>query len=115
MRLLASILLFGFIWLHVQPIDMAYMPIAQHTSDCCSDTSDANKGCEAEGNGCCGSGGCNPIASHCPVCAGVALPVGRFTIDRGSVTDHAGQHFGVVELTLVSYYLTDILHPPEVC
>lgn len=116
MRLLASILLLGFVWLHVQPIAVAYMPVAQHTSDCCGKTGEASTdGCEGDHKGCCAGGGCNPMASHCPVCAGVALPVGKFTFDRSGVAEHYLQHFGTTELTLVSHYLADILHPPEVC
>jgi hypothetical protein len=52
MRLPAHIFLLGFVWLQVQSVVAAYMPAAQHASDCCGETGNAdNDGCNGDREG----------------------------------------------------------------
>ncbi len=110
MKITTIILAFYFCFLTVQPVmRQIYSAITHHTEiceqDCCAKKHTESS--KQEKNNCCHNGVCNPI---CPCCF-FFISYSAFELKRFSI------QFKLIPITynkLVSGFLFDCFHPPEI-
>ena len=121
MKLIASILIFSLLWLNVQPLVAQQSTAREGKEACCSKKQGGHGekkhegGCERNDKGCCGSGMCNPLYSHCPVCLSVALTQDQlhFQIQYNDMGERA--RFFLTDDAVIVREGAELLHPPEMC